>query len=162
MGNEEGIRRRDQVIAELRNQLDMRMQGQTEEELYQALLADYDSACAVIQELHIKNNSLEAKNADACNTISDLLAQTECLQVANRNLCARNETLQERVKNSEEVNMKHIENEDILRKEKQIILEKRERSGNALFETQAAILKLQRKVEKLKKKNKFLAKATLC
>ena len=163
MGNTEGIHRRDQVIAELKKELDVHIQRQkVDAERIERLQTDHNNACRTIKDLLNKRDLADAKNEDACKTIADLLAQVESLQIANENICTGDDSLRERFQNLQEANKSLIIQNDVLRKEKQIILEKRLDAAQEVSNACVTIRKQNKKIKKLKKKNKLLVKVASC
>ena len=163
MGNAEGIHRRDQMIAELKKELGGYIQGQkVDAERIERLQTDHNNACRTIKELLKKRDLADAKNEDACNTIADLLAQVESLQIANENICTGDDSLRERFQNLQEANKHLIIQNDGLSVNVREMANKKNRAESDLFEAHANILRLQKKIEKLKKKNKHLLRALSC
>ena len=63
MGNTEGIHRRDQVIAELKKELDVHIQRQkVDAERIERLQTDHNNACRTIKDLLNKRDLADAKN----------------------------------------------------------------------------------------------------
>lgn len=105
----------------------------------------------LVTNLLNEKDALEAKNADACKTIADLLAQVESLQIANKNMVGHNDALQDVNRSLAIANRGLVE------------------EGSKNKALKAAVLRFQirnqeqqKKISKLKKKNKHLLRALSC
>ena len=163
MGNAEGIHRRDQVIAELKKELDVHIQGQkVDAERIERLQTDHNNACRTIKDLLKKRDLADAKHADACKTIADLLVQVESLQIANENICTGDDSLRERFQNLQEANKHLIIQKDTQVDTNRVLLQHRDEIKSISLKDRALIQKQNKKIEKLKKKNKLLLRALSC
>ena len=116
----------------------------------------------LVTNLLNEKDALEAKNADACKMIADLLVQVESLQIANRNLCTGDDSLRERFQNLQEANKYLVIQKDTQVDTNRVLLQHRDELKNASLKDQATIQTQQKKIEKLKKKNKLLLRALSC